>query len=130
VERQVMSTPVFLAWSLLASGVFASLALFARRRAVAKHGPLPPLNGVQSAIMAAMIFLLGAQVTALVGTGGFNAPLSPLSMPLTGAIVALIGMSGLYNLRKDGETYSWQRRLSLFNLGLGTLMLALAIVWP
>jgi hypothetical protein len=51
-------------------------------------------------------------------------------MPLTGALVALTGLSGLYNLRKDGETYAWQRRLSLFNLGVGALMLVLGVVWP
>lgn len=125
-----MSTPIFLTWSLLTSGVFALLGLFVRRRAVAKHGTLPPLTGVQSAIMAAMIFLLGAQVTAFGSRTLTDTPSSSLTTPLSGALVALVGLNGLYGMRKDGETFRWQRRLSWFNLVAGASMLVLGILWP
>jgi len=129
-----MSTHTFLAWSLLTTGILAALAFAARRRAVARHGALPPLTGVQSAIMAAMVFLLGAQVTAIAtaitSATGFETPISPLSMPIGGALVALLGVNGLYTLHKDGETFRWQRQLSIFNLAAGTLLLVLGIVRP
>jgi len=125
-----MSTGPFLTWTLLTSGVFALLGIAARRYAVARHGTLPPLTGVQSAIFAALVFLLGAQVTTFVSKGGFGTPSSPLSMPIAGAMAAVVGLSTLYNLKKDGGSFRWQRSMGLFNLIVGALILVLGIVRP
>jgi hypothetical protein len=126
VERQVMSTPSFLAWTLLNAGCFALCALVIRRVAVAKYGILPPISGMQSAFMALMAVLLGAQLALLGGEMASNAPSSPLTRLLSGAIVSLIGVSNLYRARKHGETYPSQRTLGAICLALGAVLLVIA----
>ena len=121
-----MSPPSFLAWTLLNAGCLALCALVVRRLAVAKYGILPPISGIQSAFTALMTVLLSAQLTLLGSEMASNAPASPLTRLLSGAIVSLIGVSNLYRARKHGETYPSQRTLGAVCLALGAVLLAIA----
>jgi hypothetical protein len=121
-----MSTPSFLAWMLLNTGCLALGAVVVRRLAVARYGALPPISGLQSAFMALMAVLAGAQMAFLGAQLTSGAPISPVARLLSGFIVLLLGVSNLYRARKHGKTYPSQRMLGALCLALGVLLVVIA----
>ena len=125
-----MNTPAFLAWSLFVAGVFALSLMTLRRWAVAKHGSLPTMNRTQSALMAVTIFLLGAQLTVLIGKAVGDMPLASITRLSPGALVLMAGLINLNTMREEDDTLAWQQVLGVVGTMLGVLILAMETLWP
>lgn len=122
----MISTTSFLTWTLLNTGCLALGALVVRRVAVARFGTLPPISGRQSAFMALMAVLVGAQMALLGAQLTSGAPISPLTRLLSGLIVLLLGVSNLYRAKKHGPTYPSQRMLGAICVVLGAFLLVIS----
>jgi hypothetical protein len=123
-----MSTPTFLAWSLLASGIFALFAFAARRLAIMKYGTLPPLAGSLRVSMFFLSLLLGGSVTKLV-CDLTDMPRPAWTRVLFGTLFVALGVTYRNKDTLDGTGFASSRVLGNLWLVMGAVLLAVELVW-
>lgn len=123
----MMSTLTFLAWSLLSAAVFAACLFLIRRIAVAKGAPPLVLSGVQRVNMLFLsLFVSAAWAKVVCDTIDLQLPAWTRLIP--GAMIFAVGATFRTNNLSYGNEYQ-TRLLSTMVMVIGTLILALEILW-